>query len=109
MILDTKYVLHIPTHKFENERITIINMKKCISDLESRLEQNGYQSFYKTKIEGHYKSRSFDEILITVFTTRKTEPQPDDIFSQWFRDNNDELKQESFAYERNNELIIEEL
>ena len=109
MILDTKYVLHIPTHKFEDEKVTRINMKKCIGDLESRLNQSGYHSFYKTEVEGHYKSRIFDEVLITIFTSSETEAKPDEIFSQWFKDNNKELKQESFAYEKNNELIIEEL
>lgn len=109
MILDTKYVLHIPCHKFENEKVTLINMKKCIGDLESKLNEHGYHSFYKIQVEGHYKSRIFDEILITIFTSNKTEVQPDMIFREWFIENNDELKQESFAYEKNNELIIEEL
>ena len=48
-------------------------------------------------------------IIQKILENLSSEPQPDDIFSQWFIDNNDELKQESFAYERNNELIIEEL
>lgn len=109
MILNTKYVLHIPTHKFENERVTRINMEKVIADLEKRLNQNDFHSFYKIEVEGHYKRRSFDEVLITIFTSDITQPQPDEIFSQWFKDNNYELKQESFAYEKNNELYIEKL
>ena len=109
MILDTKYVLHIPCHKFENEMVTRINMEKCIGDLESKLDQSGYHSFYKTQVEGHYKSRKFDEVLITIFTSNISELQPDKIFRKWIKENNDELKQESYAYEKNNELIIEEL
>lgn len=109
MILNLKYVLHIPTHKFENKIVTAINMKKCMEDLEKKLNENGYHSFYKSKVEGHYKSRTFEEVLITIFTNNTAEPQPDKLFIEWFKEHNDELKQESFAYEKNNELIIEKL
>lgn len=51
----------------------------------------------------------FEEVLITIFTSDTLEPQPDKLFIEWFKEHNDELKQESFAYEKNNELIIEEL
>lgn len=106
--LDNKYVLHIPIHKYENKELTSINIEKPIEELISKLNDEGYTSFYKTKITGYYENRRFDEIIFTIFT------ESDDdkvcmVFREWFNDNNSTLKQESFAYEHNNSLIIETL
>lgn len=106
--LDQKYVLHLPVHKLENEKVTKININKVLDDLVTRLNKNQYHSFYITNVNGHYKSRSFDEILITIFTT-KDKITPDKIFRKWFKENNHILKQESYAYEYNNTLYVENL
>ncbi len=108
--LEDKYVFHIPMHKFENERVTRINMEKVIDDLIRILNESGYDSFYSTKVTGHYKDRSFDEVLITVFSSSSSNRHsPDVLFSKWFKDNNGELRQEAFAYEYNNRVYIEKL
>lgn len=110
MELDKKYVLHIPFHKFENDKITKINMKNLIDDLIKQLNNNGYISFYMTKVNGYYKNRCFDEMLITIFASSDSKQKlPDEIFSKWFKENNNTLKQESFAYEYNNKMYIEEI
>lgn len=110
MKLDQKYVLHLPVHKFENEEITRINIDKLLDDLINTLNANNYHSFYITKVNGHYKTRSFDEILITIFTSSHEQKiQPNEIFKKWFGENNNTLKQESFAYEYGNSLYIIEL
>lgn len=107
--LDQKFVLHLPVHKFENERVTAININKVLDNLINILNENNYHSFYITKVNGHYKTRSFDEILITIFTSSNdNRKKPDKIFKEWFQDNNDILRQESYAYEYNNIMYIEE-
>lgn len=106
--LDHKIILHIPVHKFENNKITEINMERYLNILIETLNNNGYTSFYKTSVTGYYKNRSFDELLITIFTTRD-DTKAIIIFKEWFETNNNALKQESFAYEDNNILYIEEL
>lgn len=108
--LDEKYVLHLPIHKFENEKITTININNALDDLINLLNINQYHSFYINKVNGHYKTRSFDEILITIFTSSQEEKiKPGELFIKWFKNNNNLLKQESVAYEYNNNMYIEEM
>ncbi|MDO5826240.1 MAG: hypothetical protein Q4Q22_07655 [Methanosphaera sp.] len=62
------------------------------------------------KAKGFYKSRCFDELLITIFASETDKKKsPEVIFKQWFIDNNDSLRQEAIAYEHNNKIIIENL
>lgn len=62
------------------------------------------------KANGFYKSRCFDELLITIFASEDdSQLKPHLIFKKWFADNNDILNQESMAYEYNNTLNIEKL
>ncbi len=84
-------------------------MDELIEELTNRLYDNNYTSFYMTNVTGHYKNRAFDEILITIFTSKEqNQILPDTIFKQWFKENNNTLKQESFAFEYNNSLYIME-
>ncbi len=110
MKLDKKYVLHIPEYKFTANQLIKLELDKPLDDLKSRLEQNGYENFYLSKIKGFYKNREYDEIIITLFIAEiNDQTLPDEIFIEWFKDNNEILKQESLAYEINNSLFIEEL
>lgn len=65
-ILDEKYVFHIPLSKYENGRLIELEIDDILDELLSEFE-----SFNITRIESHYKSRSYDELLITVFTSKK--------------------------------------
>ncbi|MBE6494628.1 MAG: hypothetical protein E7Z84_08515 [Methanosphaera stadtmanae] len=108
--LDEKYVLHIPSHKYEDGKLLNITTTSHINDLMDKLNNEGYTSFYKTDVKGYYKTRCFDEILITIFTSKKeNKKSPKDIFRQWFKEHNSILKQESWAYEHNGTLFIEKL
>ncbi|WP_296876087.1 hypothetical protein [uncultured Methanobrevibacter sp.] len=53
----------------------------------------------KSNVEGHYRSRSFDELLVTVYCNEKE--IIDEIFKEWFMANNDLMAQEAFSYEMN--------
>lgn len=110
IILNNKYVLHIPTFKHINIDDKNIISPDYINILKDELSKNEYSSMYVTKAQGHYKKRTFDEILITIYAPEKTStPQPDDIFKKWFKEYNHLFKQESFAYELNDKLYIEKL
>ena len=102
MILDKKYVLHIPLSKYENDELVSIDIDSILDELIANLNQN---SFYITKVESYYKNRQYDELLITIFTDGNDAIE--DIFKNWFLKNNNILKQEEYAYEINNNLIIE--
>lgn len=103
MILDRKYVLHIPLCRFSDGGLMPIEIDGILDDLISRLDS---ESFYMTKVKSCYKSRVFDELLITVFASQK---DIGEIFSEWFKSNNDVLCQEAFAYECGDRMFVEEL
>ena len=107
MELDCRYVLHIPLSRWENGKIMPLDMDEPISELMELLEDKGFDSFYVTKVEGHYKSRKYDELLVTIFAD--DDDSPIAIFRQWFSKNNGKLRQEAFAYEFNNRMIVENL
>ena len=112
MKLDEKYVFHIPLYKYSNNKLTRINIEKSMHELINQLGQNGYDSLYMTKAKGYFKSRSFDELLITIFVSSQNklkEKSPECIFKEWFMENNVILEQEAFAYEYNNTLLINKL
>ena len=108
--LDDKYVFHIPLYTHDENGLKRLDIDELLDKLTKKLEDNGYHSFYLIKAKGYYKSRCFDELLITLFASDDDDKQkPDIIFKSWFTDNNEVLNQESFAYEHNNRIIIEEL
>lgn len=104
--LSEKFVLHIPLYKYVDDGLVPIEIDNLLDDLISDLSENGFENFYITKVKAHYKSRCFDELLLTVFTSSSS---PLGIFEKWFRHNNDILGQESFGYEYQNTMIIHEL
>ena len=107
MELDGRYVLHIPLSKYENDEIIRLDMDDLIDELILNLEVQGFDSFYLTKVKSYYKSRSYDELLITIFAGDSDSPR--EIFRGWFFKHNDILCQEAFAYELDNRLIVESL
>ncbi|MBR5503992.1 MAG: hypothetical protein IKV87_06085 [Methanobrevibacter sp.] len=109
--LNKKYVFHIPLYKIEDDELIPINMDTILDDLIEQFEENGYDSLYMTDVKAYYKSRFFDEILISIFVStehlaKENHEFPDRIFEKWFKQNKKELGQEAFAYEYNNKMFI---
>lgn len=104
--LDKKYIFHIPKYKFEDNKLTPIDTN-LLNEFITKLNENGYSSAYLTDVKSYYKNRTYDEILITLFTSSKNNPEK--IFRKFFTENNSILKQEAFAYECDNRMFIEEL
>lgn len=105
--LNKKYVFHIPLYKLIGDELILIHIEEILEDLFSQFNKNGFYSWYVTKVKAHYKSRAFDELLITIFTS--SEEFPEVLFKKWFMENNNILEQEAFAYESNDSMIIEEI
>lgn len=99
--LDKRYVFHIPLFKFEDEELIELPIDDYLDDLIDQLGSNG---LYITKVKSYYKSRCFDELLLTLFV--KSDENPEDIFKDWFASHNDIFKQESFAFECRNRMLI---
>lgn len=104
--LTEKYVFHIPLYKYVEDELVPIEIDNLFGDLISDLSENGFENFYLTKVKAYYKSRCFDEVLITIFASSDT---PVAIFEKWFIDNNGILGQEAFSYECGNRMIIHDL
>ena len=110
--LDKKYVFHIPLYKYTDNELIAIDIDNIIGTLIVHLNENGYDSAYMTDVKGYYKSRCFDEVLITLFVSTEflaNHKHPEAIFKEWFIKNNDLLAQEAFAYECDNRMHIEKL
>ena len=107
MILEKKYVFHIPLCRCSDNGLVRLEIDDLIKDLLSRLSQSGYDALHVTKTKGYYISRCFDELLITLFS--KSSQFPEDIFTEWFRQSNHILKQEALAYECRDKIFIEKL
>ena len=106
-VLSKKYIFHIPLYEYDGRELVAIDMDGLLDDLIFRLGEASFDSLYITKVESHYKARSFDELLLTIFV--ENNECLEEIFKKWFRDNNDVLQQDEFAYECGNELFIEKL
>lgn len=105
--LDKKYVFHIPKYKIWKLKINSCPHRRYNKEFITKLNENGYTSAYLTEAKSYYKNRTYDEILITLFTSSKNNPEK--IFRKFFTENNSILKQEAFAYECDNRMFIEEL
>lgn len=105
--LSEKYVFHIPVFKFEDNRLIRIDIDGYICNLVAMFAESGFEGMYSTMVKSYYKSRCYDEILITVFTS--PEEAPEEIFRDWFVKNNDVFAQEAFAFEHNGTMHIERL
>lgn len=108
-MLSEKYVLHIPLYKFEKEEVIPINIETVIDELFENLNENGFDGFYTQNVKSHWKKRTYDEILITVFTSPERKDILEDVFCRWFEKNNHILLQEAYAFERNDTLVIKNL
>ncbi len=103
MELNFRYVFHMPLYKYVDNELTPIEIDAILEELIADLNE---ESFYIARVESHYKSRKFDELLLTVFTASAG---IEEVFKKWFFKNNHILCQEAFSFELNNTMYIEKL
>lgn len=106
-MLEKKYVFHIPIFKYINGELVEIGIDGVLDDLIGLFAEQGFDSLYITNVKSIYKSRIFDELTLTLFSSGDDFPEA--IFMEWFKDYNDVLCQEEFSYECNNRMFIERL
>lgn len=105
-VLNRKFVFHIPLYKHVSGNLVQIDIDDILEELMMEFNENGFDSFYITRIDSYYKTRRFEEMLITIFSN---DDAPCGIFEVWFRKHNDTLCQEAFAYEIGNAMMIIDL
>lgn len=101
----TKFVLHVPLYRFNGNNLEEIEIDETLNELMGELTQNGFDG-YISKVRSFYKSRLYDELLITIFSKDTSVLK---IFRKWFSKNNHVLGQESLAYEIGNELVVRDV
>ena len=104
--LSEKYVFHIPLYKVKDNKLVKISIDEILDDLITRFGEGGFDSLYITDVESHYRSRRFDGLILTIFTSGRS---PVDIFVEWFEANNHILEQAALAYEHNDKMFIIDL
>ena len=104
LVLDKKYVFHIPLFKFEEGKLIELEIEDTLEDL---IDSFGSQGLYVSMVKSHYGKRIYDELLVTLFTS--SDDNPEEVFKRWFMANNCILRQEAFAYELDGKMYICEL
>jgi len=104
LILENKYVLHIPLSRFVNGEMEMLDIDNLLEELFRKLEENGIEGFYTTRTTGFYRSRRYPELLLTVYSNRTSIVEV--IFEEWFQTHNKVLCQEAFSYEANDRLHV---
>lgn len=102
--LDRKYVFHVPLFKFEDGELIELEICEVLDDLFEELDAH---SLYISKVKSRYAKRSYDELLITLFTN--SDEHPEEVFERWFRSNNGILAQEAFAFELDGRMYVARL
>ena len=107
MELDKKYVFHVPLFRYDGGELTELDIDEALDELILQFSEHGFDSLYVTKAKGYYKSRCFDELLLSLFASSGDNPQ--DIFIDWFERNNDVLGQEAMGWECADRMFIKKL
>ena len=104
--LDKRYVFHIPLSKCCEGELVRLDLRDVLDELITHFHQHGFDSLYMSEVKSFYKSREYEELLITLFTS--CDDFPEVIFKDWFGKSNSVLGQEAFAYECNGKMYIQE-
>ena len=104
LICKNKHILHIPLSRFVNGELEMLDIDDLLEELFRKLEEKDIEGFYITRATGFYRSRSYPELLLTVYSNRTNIVEA--IFEEWFRAHNGVLCQEAFSYEANDRLHV---
>ena len=101
-----KLVFHVPLKAWADGRLIDIPARDRADQLAEDLEGIGVSSFYITTCEGVYSGRKYPEMLITAFCDDDHAPVAATLFEAWAAQNNDDLRQEAYAYEKDGEMTV---
>ena len=105
MELKHKLVCHIPGMAWCGGSLETLPLDRLLQELANEFEQSGASGLYVMDAAGYYKGRSYPEKLVTVYCDDAGKYA--EAFVNWFRGNNETLKQEALAYEMDGALRIE--
>lgn len=105
-----KLTLHIPHFAWEDGVLVEIDHYGFCEALAARLNAAGITDWYEIYASGRYKGRRYDQELWTLFfCEQELYDTAVDLFEKIFREWNDVMQQESFAYEQNGTLFVIDL
>ena len=99
----SKFIIHIPCKKYVNGNLLDNGYDKCIDVMANKLADIGVHGWYLLDAQGYYKGRIYGEKLMVVFHSGD---EVAEVFKQTCNELDKELRQEAYAYEKDNELIV---
>ena len=102
-----KLVFHVPLKAWVDGFMVDIPAHSRMEEFIDDLAGIGITSlYYIENCVGVYNDRTYPEALITLFCDADHAPTAVVLFEAWAAKNNDDLKQEAYAYEKDGEMTV---
>ena len=104
--MNQKFLFHIPKVAYVNEEYISISYERFEDALGMKLKEIGIIAWYKLSSTGFFKGRCYPQDVMVVYCDESEVVAVSDVYKNVCREMADVMKQEQFAYEHNDELII---
>jgi len=106
MIYTEKLVLYVPCYAWDGEILIGIDYRSFKADLYKAFEQIGLVSWSCQTSKGVFKGREYNQEVLTIFSEEVLKSNIISEFRRLLKIYHGELRQEAYAYEDNNSLVI---
>ena len=106
MVYTEKLVLYVPCYAWDGEKLIDIDYRSFEVDLYEAFEQIGLVSWSCQHSRGVFKGREYDQETLTIFSDETLKSNIIAEFKRLLKIYHSELRQEAYAYEDNNSLVI---
>jgi len=106
MIYTEKLVLYVPCYAWDGEKLIGIDYRSFKADLYKAFEQIGLVSWSCQTSKGVFKGREYNQEVLTIFSEEVLKSNIISEFRRLLKIYHGELRQEAYAYEDNNSLVI---
>ena len=106
MVYTEKLVLYVPCYAWDGEKLIGIDYRSFKADLYMAFEQIGLVSWSCQTSKGVFKGREYDQETLTIFSEEVLKSNIIAEFKRLLKIYHGELRQEAYAYEDNDSLVI---
>ena len=104
--MNQKFSFHIPKVAYVNEEYIPIHYEKFEDSLGKKLKEIGITAWYIISSSGFYQGRCYPQNIMVVYCDETKVVLVSEIYKKVCQDMAGVMKQEQFAYEFNDELMI---
>ena len=104
--MNQKFSFHIPKVAYVNEEYIPIHYEKFEDALGMKLKEMGIIAWHTLSSTGFYKDRCYPQDIMVIYCDESEAVAISDIYKNVCKEMTEAMKQEQFAYEFNDELII---